>query len=217
MRSSATRDFLVSHFHLPQPGYPKFLIQLVDPVTRLRIDIFPDSLQAIALAVRREVAAVPVLVLEPAALLDHKLATLARTSAERPDHPKHYEDAVAVAALCGRTVPHTPAAHLRASELSRDVDATCPRCAVSRCDAFPLAPKQAILGILGDVRPQSVLPARPDSNHVWCRCQFPDSTTSAGGPRTGSRTPGERRARRLTSRRRTSHPVSAPGGTLAAA
>src|SRR6185369_8188616 len=35
----ATTGFLVSHFHLPQPGYPKFLVQLVDPVSRLRIDI----------------------------------------------------------------------------------------------------------------------------------------------------------------------------------
>jgi hypothetical protein len=25
-----------------QPGVPKFMVQLVDPVTRIRVDIFPD-------------------------------------------------------------------------------------------------------------------------------------------------------------------------------
>ena len=29
--ASVTREFLVSHFHLPQPGYRKWLVQLVDP------------------------------------------------------------------------------------------------------------------------------------------------------------------------------------------
>jgi len=27
VRETAIREFLVSHFHLPQPGYAKFLIQ----------------------------------------------------------------------------------------------------------------------------------------------------------------------------------------------
>src|SRR5215472_16271374 len=34
---SVSRSLLVSHFHLPQPGYPNFMVQLVDPETRLRI------------------------------------------------------------------------------------------------------------------------------------------------------------------------------------
>src|SRR5262245_21750493 len=38
----ATGTFLVSHFHTVQAGIPKFMIQLVDPLTRIRIDIFPD-------------------------------------------------------------------------------------------------------------------------------------------------------------------------------
>ncbi|HEU4562137.1 MAG TPA: hypothetical protein VFS20_30190, partial [Longimicrobium sp.] len=41
---SVAEDFLISHFHLPQPGYPKFLVQLVDPSSRLRVDVFPDTL-----------------------------------------------------------------------------------------------------------------------------------------------------------------------------
>ena len=32
--SSVATHFLVSHFHHPQPGYPKFLIQLVDQASR---------------------------------------------------------------------------------------------------------------------------------------------------------------------------------------
>jgi hypothetical protein len=43
VRPTVTREFLVSHFHLPQSGYAKFLVQLVDPATRLRLDFFPDA------------------------------------------------------------------------------------------------------------------------------------------------------------------------------
>jgi hypothetical protein len=40
--ASVSREFLVSHYHAPQPDVPKFMIQLVDPVSHIRIDIFPD-------------------------------------------------------------------------------------------------------------------------------------------------------------------------------
>ena len=40
--ATVARDFLVSHHHVPQPGVKKAIVQLVDPVTRLRVDIFPD-------------------------------------------------------------------------------------------------------------------------------------------------------------------------------
>jgi hypothetical protein len=43
VRPTVTGEFLVSHFHLPQSGYAKFLVQLVDPATRLRLDFFPDA------------------------------------------------------------------------------------------------------------------------------------------------------------------------------
>jgi len=44
VRSSVSTDFLISHFHLPQPGYAKFLVQLGDAAARLRVDVFPDAL-----------------------------------------------------------------------------------------------------------------------------------------------------------------------------
>ena len=27
---------------MPQPGYPKFLLMVVDPIARIRVDVFPD-------------------------------------------------------------------------------------------------------------------------------------------------------------------------------
>lgn len=151
VRPTATDDFLVSHFHLPQPGYPKFLVQLADPASRLRIDIFPDSLNALRRAEVMDVAGLHMRVLNASDLLDHKLATLARASAESPVDPKHLDDARRLGALRGEAIPAVTASRLRADEYSRDVDAVCPRCEASRSDAFPLASKQAILDVLGYV------------------------------------------------------------------
>ncbi len=47
VRHTVTSDDLVSHFHLPQPGYPKFLLQLVDPATHLRFGFLADALRAL--------------------------------------------------------------------------------------------------------------------------------------------------------------------------
>ncbi len=149
VRETVTTDFLVSHFHLPQPGYPKFLIQLVDPLTRLRLDIFPDTMQALSRAV--DVAGVPLLVLRPDDILDHKLATLSKASPASPANAKHYADARNLGAICGRDVPPIAAACLTVESHSRDVGQTCARCEVSRRSEFPLASKEAILGILGYV------------------------------------------------------------------
>jgi hypothetical protein len=151
VRRTAAAHFLVSHHHLPHPGYAKFLVQLVDPAARLRIDIFPDSLGAIPRASVMDVAGVPLRVLRPEDVLAHKLATLAKASAADPVDPKHLEDARRLGAICGREVPHIETSHLGAAEYTRDVDAICPRCEASRSDAFPLAPKQEILDILGYV------------------------------------------------------------------
>lgn len=79
---SVAGSLLVAHFfHLPQPGYPKFLVQVVDPETRLRIDVFPDLAGAIARAAERTVAGHPVRVLDPHSMLDHKVRALSRASA----------------------------------------------------------------------------------------------------------------------------------------
>lgn len=151
VRPTVTGDFLVSHFHLPQPGYAKFLVQLADPGSRLRIDIFPDSLNALHRAGGMDVAGIDVRVLNPSDLLDHKLATLAKASAADPVDPKHLDDARRLGALCGRAISALAASHLKPDEYTRDVGAICLRCEASRCDAFPLAPKREILEVLGYV------------------------------------------------------------------
>jgi hypothetical protein len=56
IRGSVTRDFLVSHYHVAQPGVPKAIVQLVDPDTRLRIDFFPDLAGAVKRAGRSAAA-----------------------------------------------------------------------------------------------------------------------------------------------------------------
>src|ERR671912_190028 len=71
-----TSDFLVSHFHRPQASYPKFLIQLVDPVTRLRLDFFSDTTLALSRAPLLDVAGIPLRVLGARDILDHKMRLL---------------------------------------------------------------------------------------------------------------------------------------------
>ena len=151
VRSSVTSDFLVSHFHLPHAGYPKFLIQLVDPVSHIRLDFFRDVLGAISRAQIADVAGVPLHVLAVRDILAHKLAILSGASAAKPVDEKHYLDAQQLAALCGRQVPPIPASHVANAHYSHDSNARCSRCEASQCASFPLAAKSAILDILGYV------------------------------------------------------------------
>lgn len=144
-------DFLVKHYHTPQRGYPKFLIQLVDPVSRLRIDIFPDLVGSIERAGWHHVAGTHLRVLDAASILDHKLATLSKASRQTLVEEKHYSDALALAAFCRRRLPVIPTAYLVTSEYGSDVDARCARCEASRDPRFPLAPNQQILDVLGYV------------------------------------------------------------------
>lgn len=149
--SSVATQFLVSHFHQPQPGYPKFLIQLVDPVSRLRVDVFPDLTGSLRRARVLEVADVQVRVLDANSILEHKLATLANASDARLVEEKHYKDAIQLGALCGRPVPSIAASYLSQGGHSQDVSARCVRCETSRDVAFPLAPKRQIYEVLGYV------------------------------------------------------------------
>jgi hypothetical protein len=151
VRPGVTAEFLVSHFHQPQPEYPKFLIQLADPVSRLRIDIFPDLVGSIRRAAVCEIAGAQVRVLDPDSILDHKLATLAMASTLRPVDEKHYRDAVLLGNVCGREIPSVPSAHLCNEDYSHDLAARCPRCDASLDAAFLLAPKQRIFDVLGYV------------------------------------------------------------------
>jgi hypothetical protein len=144
---TVTKDFLVSHFHLPQPGYSKFLIQLVDPATRIRVDVFPDSLGALKRTRSADVAGIPLRVISASDTLDHKLALLSKS----PVDEKHYRDATRLGAICGREVPALDATQLTRTVYSQEVDAICPRCEASRRPDFPLARKQAIFDVLGYV------------------------------------------------------------------
>lgn len=151
VRPSVATDFLISHFHLPQSGYPKFMIQLADPVTRVRIDFFPDSLRAVVRAASVTVGGVQLRVLHIDDLLAHKLALLSKASPTAPIDEKHFQDAERLASLRGRAVGSIPSSHLADTVLSRDLEELCPRCQVSRCDAFPLASKRAVFAALGYV------------------------------------------------------------------
>ncbi len=146
---SVTSEFLVSHFHAPHPGYPKFLVQLVDPDSRLRVDIFPGHPKAIEQAEWRHVSGVRVRVLGLNVLLDHKVELLASATPDRPVDEKHFADAVLLGQLCGRDVGDRPSGVLRREEYLRDATARCTRCDRSTDPAFPLAPKQRILDLLG--------------------------------------------------------------------
>src|SRR6266404_2707013 len=83
--ASVTEVFLVSHYHLPQPNRPGFMIQLVDPMSSLRIDIFPDVVGSIRQAHKRMVAGEEVLVLDADSLFDHKLLILSKASEVSPE------------------------------------------------------------------------------------------------------------------------------------
>src|SRR5262245_28694851 len=103
--SSVAEVFLVSHYHVVQPGVPKFMVQLVDPESRIRVDVFPDLTGSIARATAVRFGARLVNVLSLADVLEHKLLTLSTASAANPVDPKHAADARALGNLLGRTVP----------------------------------------------------------------------------------------------------------------
>ncbi len=144
-----TSDFLVSHFHVPHPGYSKFLVQLVDPDSRTRVDIFPGRSDVIERAEWHHVSGIRVRVLGTDAVLDHKMEVLAGATRERPVDGKHFDDAVLLARLSGREIGERPVAVLCREEYLTDPHARCARCECSVDAAFPLAPKERILDILG--------------------------------------------------------------------
>ena len=82
--SSVSEQFLVSHYHVPDPGFPKFMIQVVDPISRIRVDIFPDLVGSIENAGTFAIGEQPVNVLDLQSILDHKLLTISKASPARP-------------------------------------------------------------------------------------------------------------------------------------
>jgi len=151
VRPTVTNDFLVSHFHLPQAGYPKFMVQLVDPATCLRLDFFPGALAILDRAAVVDIAGVAVRVLGADDILDHKIQLLAKASTQAPVEEKHYADAIRLQVMCRREVHRLASPRVARTAYSRDIHAKCPRCEASRRHAFPLAPKRVILDLLGYV------------------------------------------------------------------
>ena len=141
--------FLVSHYHVPQPDAPKFMIQLVDPVSRIRIDIFPDLVDSLSNARTFAIGKQLVNVLDLQSILDHKLLTISKASTRRPIDPKHYLDARALGAIFGREVPAVPADALTEDVYGIEGDLQCRRCELSLSPSFPLAPKDQIFALLG--------------------------------------------------------------------
>jgi hypothetical protein len=141
-------DFLISHYHLPQPGYPKFMVQVVDPMSRIRIDLFPDLVSSLERARQTVVAGHVIAILDARSIMTHKQLTLAHSS---PDHlvdEKHQRDALVLAALLGEQIGLVPPTHLTKETYGMELSA-CPRCEASRRPEFPLASKQAVFDILG--------------------------------------------------------------------
>lgn len=145
---SVATSLLVAHFHLPHAGYPKFMMQLVDPATRLRIDVFPDLVASMTRATERRVAGHWVRVLDVRSILDHKMQTLARASATRPIDGKHERDARILAALCGQRIEPIRSDCIAPDVYGMDLT-TCVRCDASRTSAFPVASRKRIFEILG--------------------------------------------------------------------
>jgi hypothetical protein len=146
---SVSRTFLISHYHVPQPDVPKFMIQLVDPVSHIRIDIFPDLVGSLKYAKPFTIGDQSVNVLSLQSILDHKLLTVSKASESAPVDPKHDRDARALGAILGREIPPAPAGGLVRDVYGMEEDVACRRCELSRNPGFPRAPKDQIIDLLG--------------------------------------------------------------------
>jgi len=148
VQTSAVSQFLVSHYHVVRPGIPKFMIQLVDPASRIRIDVFPDLASSIADARAMPIGDHSIRVLSLERILEHKLHTLSWASPAAPIDPKHVLDARALGAVLTRPVPSVAPEALAPDVYGVDDDGGCKRCALSRHPDWPLAPKDRIVGLL---------------------------------------------------------------------
>jgi hypothetical protein len=192
--SNVAQAFLVSHYHVVQPGVPKFMVQLVEPVTRIRVDIFPDLVGSLARSrwVKIGDRLARTLALED--ILEHKLLTISKASPANPVDPKHAADTYALGELLHRSIP--PVAH---GSLAKDVygieaDVSCRRCELSSSIRFPLAPKDQILDLLGWTQPAlsrypGVRPHRDSS--ALCNAPATHSTLHGFGGTSLTATSGE--------------------------
>ena len=149
VQPSVCEAFLVSHYHVAQPGVPKFMVQLVDRVSSLRVDVFPDLAGSLARATMMQVETQHMKVLALEDILEHKLHTLSKASAAKPVDPKHADDAYALAKVLGRPAPVVAPDCLVKAVYGDETDVFCERCQLSLDPRFPLAPKSDIFRLLG--------------------------------------------------------------------
>lgn len=141
-------QFLISHYHVPQPDAPKFMVQLVDPIARIRIDIFPDLVGSIQQAETVTIGEHVLKVLTLQTIFDHKALTLERANEARPVDPKHDNDARLIGAIISREPPAIAPEALRPEVYGVAGDLKCRRCQASRDARFPLASRQEVFEVL---------------------------------------------------------------------
>ncbi len=141
--------FFVSHYHTIRPGVPKFMVQLVDPVSRLRVDVFPDLVGSLAYSHELSVGTHSVRVLSLERIFEHKVLTLSRASRSASIDPKHFRDATMLGEVLGRPVPDVASEALSPDVYGVEADGSCERCELSRHPDWPLAPKDRICDLLG--------------------------------------------------------------------
>ena len=149
VRPGVVEQFLVSHYHVVQLGVPKFMIQLVDPGSRIRIDLFPDLVGSLTDARQTQVGAHTILVLPLERIFEHKVRTLSRASRSAPIDPKHVRDAHVLGEVLDRRPPLVSPEALATDVYGIETDWFCERCELSRHPDWPLAPKDQIFELLG--------------------------------------------------------------------
>ena len=149
IKSTVAGQFLVSHYHVMRPAVPKFMIQLVDPVSRIRVDVFPDLVGSLLDARTIAIGEHSVQVLPLERILEHKVLTLSRASQSAPIDPKHVHDARVLGDVLGRSVPSVATGALAPDVYGIEVDWSCERCELSSDSSWPLAPKDRIIELLG--------------------------------------------------------------------
>ena len=149
IRAKVTERFLVSHYHVVRPGVSKFMVQLVEPVSRIRIDVFPDLVGSLADARWTMVGEHLFRVLPLERIFEHKLLMISRSSRSAPIDPKHLRDALVLGDVLGRAVPLVATEALAPDIYGTEADSFCERCRLSSHPSWPLAPKTEIFELLG--------------------------------------------------------------------
>lgn len=149
IEASVAEQFLVSHYHAVRPGISKFMIQLVDPGSNIRVDIFPDLAGSLADSHVTMIGEHWIRILPLQRIFEHTLLTLSRASGSAPIDPKHVRDAKILGGLLDRPVPDVEPQALAPDVHGGEADRCCERCELSTHPNWPLAQKDRIFEILG--------------------------------------------------------------------